>query len=226
MPFGLCNAPAIFQGLMHEVFQDYIDRFLVVYLDDILVFSKTLEEHQHHVTQVLEKLRQHGLYAKLEKCAFHQTSVEFLGLRVSSSGLTMSEEKVQAIREWPQPSNTIGILSFLGFTNFYRRFINNYSAIARPLTELTKKSATFTWTPSANSAFLALKSAVSSAPTLIHPDSDQPFQLSCDASDFALGAVLSQVPRGFSIAKPQPVAFYSRKFLPAEINYTVMTRNF
>ena len=221
MPFGLTNAPAIFQAMMNDIFSPELDIFVIIYLDDILIYSEDLSSHIAHVKIVLDRLRQFHLYAKMEKCEFHKSSIEFLGYIVSADGVAMSPDKVQSILEWKTPISVSGVQSFLGFCNFYRKFIKNYSTLAKPLTDLTKKSSSFQWTPTANAAFLALKEAVTQAPLLRHVDPSLPFILETDASDFALGAVLSQ-PESLDPDSPvHPVAFYSRKLIDAECNYTV-----
>jgi hypothetical protein len=217
MPFGLTNAPAIFQHLMNDVFREYLDRFVVCYLDDILIYSKNVEEHEEHVKLVLQKLREKGLYAKAEKCAFHQPKVEFLGYIISSEGLMMDPKKVQAVTDWASPKTVRDVQCFLGFANFYRIFIKNYSQVAAPLTRLTCKDK-LEWTPAAQKAFEDLKVAFTTAPILVHPDFTKAFYMETDASDFALGAVLSQMGED---GKLHPIAFYSRKFSAAEINYEI-----
>jgi hypothetical protein len=217
MPFGLTNAPAIFQHLMNDVFREYLDRFVVCYLDDILIYSKNIEEHEEHVKLVLQKLREKGLYAKAEKCAFHQPKVEFLGYVISSEGLLMDPKKVQAVTEWALPKTVRDVQCFLGFANFYRIFIKNYSQVAAPLTRLTCKDK-LEWGPAAQKAFEDLKAAFTTAPILLHPDFTKAFYMETDASDFALGAVLSQMGED---EKLHPIAFYSRKFSAAEINYEI-----
>jgi len=141
MPFGLTNAPAAFQHFVNTIFADMLDVCVVVYLDDILIYSEDMESHQQHVQEVLRQLRLHGLFAKPEKCEFHSDSVEYLGYRLSPEGLTMSPDKIQTISDWPEPRKVKDIQSFLGFANFYRRFIFNYSDIMVPLTWLTWKDA-------------------------------------------------------------------------------------
>jgi hypothetical protein len=221
MPFGLTNAPAIFQSMMNDIFASELDIFVIIYLDDILIFSEDSNSHIGHVKTVLERLREFHLYAKLEKCEFHKSSIEFLGYIVSATGLAMAPDKIQCILDWKAPSTITGIQSFLGFCNFYRKFIQNYSALAKPLTDLTKKSTSFQWTPAANTAFLALKEAITQAPLLRHADPTLPFTLETDASDFAIGAVLSQPESSQSNSPIHPVAFFSRKLLDAECNYTI-----
>lgn len=217
MPFGLTNAPAVFQTMMNTIFSDFMDVFMVVYLDDILVFSPDPEQHVKHVSQVLERLQEHKLYAKLEKCDFHKASVPFLGFIISSDGIKVDPEKTDAVAEWPIPKNIKEIQSFLGFANFYRRFIPSFSKTAYPLTSLTKKDVPFVWTDDTARAFEQLKIALQEAPTLQAPDPSLPFTVQSDASDFALGAVLLQPDDAKAL---HPVAFYSRQLLPAERNYT------
>jgi hypothetical protein len=220
MPFGLANAPSVFMRLIEDTLREFLDIFVVVYLDDILIYTSQHGDHQHHVRLVLERLRQSSLYAKLEKCVFNVEQVDFLGYVVGRYGVGLSSTKVDAVSSWPIPTNLNAVRKFLGLTNFYRRFVANYSAIAKPLTDLTKKDLTFTWTASQQFAFERLKSAITAEPILRHPNFDLPFILETDASDFALGAVLCQS----SISAPKlihPVAFWSRKLLPAELNYTV-----
>ncbi len=217
MPFGLTNAPAIFQHLMNDIFREYLDDFVVCYLDDILIFSKNEEDHINHVRLVLEKLRTAGLYAKMEKCVFHQPQVEFLGYIISGKGLSMDPKKIQTVIDWKNPATVRDVQCFLGFANFYRIFIQNYSKIAAPLTRLTCKDK-LEWNAEADQAFEALKKAFTTAPILTHPDFQKPFFLETDASDFALGAVLSQPDKD---GRLHPVAFHSRKFTAAEINYEI-----
>ena len=217
MPFGLTNAPAIFQHLMNDIFREFLDDFVVCYLDDILIFSKNEEDHEKHVRLVLKRLRNAGLYAKLEKCVFHQPQVEFLGYIISGEGLSMDPKKIQTVLEWKKPTTIRDVQCFLGFANFYRIFIKDYSKIATPLTRLTCKDK-LEWSTEADQAFEILKTAFTSAPILTHPDFQKPFFLESDASDFALGAVLSQHGED---GRLHPVAFHSRKFTAAEINYEI-----
>lgn len=219
MPFGLTNAPAVFQRMMNTIFSDIMDQFMVVYLDDILVFSPDLDSHIKHVRTVLERLRQYKLFVKGEKCMFHSSSVEFLGFVISEGQIAMDPGKIAAIDTWPKPNRVKDIQSFLGFCNFYRRFIKDFSKIARPLTELTKKDAAFIWTDSCELAFNTLKQAMVENPVLRTVDPTLPFTIQTDASDFALGAVLSQPDPEIKVL--HPIAYYSRKLLPAERNYTV-----
>lgn len=153
MPFGLCNAPATFQHFVNNIFQDYLDNLIIVYLDDILVFSTTLEIHRAHIKKVITIPRTHGLYVKAEKCNFEKESIQFLGLVISTKGVAMDPQKVKAILDWPAPSDKKGVQRFIGFSNFYRRFIHNFSAIIAPITQVTHLHARFQWSPEAQAAF-------------------------------------------------------------------------
>ena len=215
LPFGLTNAPATFMQLMNEIMRPYLDDFVIVFLDDILIYSKNEKEHEQHVRTVLETLRKHKLYAKLSKCAFFQQSVTFLGHRISAAGVHVDDEKVKAVREWPTPTNVKAIRSFLGLCGYYRKFVKGFSATALPLTELTKSENRFTWGKKQQEAFDQLKAAISSAPVLALPDPSLPYIVSTDASGYAVGACLQQDQgRG-----RQPIAFMSKKMLPAECKY-------
>ena len=219
MPFGLTNAPATFQDMMNHIFRDMIDLGLLVYMDDLLVYAKTEPEHNEIVREVLRRLQTNGLAVSAEKCVWRVAEVEFLGYIIGRDGIKMSAEKVEAVLEWKSPSSLTEVQSFLGFANFYRRFIQNYSQVARPLTELTKSSAKdWKWTDEAETAFNELKSRFTCAPILAHYDPQKPVIVETDASDFALGAVLSQRDGENRL---HPVAFHSRKFSPAEINYEI-----
>ena len=217
LPFGLTNAPGTFMHLMHETFREYLDDFVLVFLDDILIFSKTLEEHERHVKAVLDKLRASKLYAKESKCEFFKTEVEFLGHMVGRDGIRMMDDKVQAISEWPTPTKVGDIRAFLGTAGYYRKFIRDFSAIATPLTELTKEAVKFEWAAKHQAAFNKLKSAMQSAPVLALPDPKLPFVVHVDASGFATGAVLQQ-DQGKGL---QPIAYLSKKMLDAETRYPV-----
>ncbi|GBG70631.1 hypothetical protein CBR_g7933 [Chara braunii] len=194
MPFGLTNAPATFQRAMNDIFRDILEQYVLVYLDDILVYSRTLEEHLRHLRDVLDRLRRHGFYAKLSKCRFAQHKVDFLGHYVSYQGLHMDDAKITAIAEWPAPTSAKQLRSFLGLTSYYSNFIRGYARYSYALTStLLRKNPPWAWTPLHEDAFCALKKAVTCAPVLHLPDFDRPFILTTDASDFVVGAVLSQV---------------------------------
>jgi transposase InsO family protein len=217
MPFGLTNAPAIFQDLMNETLKDYIGKFVCVYLDDILIYSQSPEDHKEHLRLVLQRLRDFNLFCKKEKCHLFQNQITFLGYVISSNGISMDESKVSSIVSWPIPTSVRDVQSFLGLSNFYRRFIPNYSAIAKPLTSLLRKNTVFSWSSSAQEAFEALKTAFTEAPILAHPDSTLPYIVETDASAFAISGILSQR-HGSTL---RPVAFFSRQLIPAERNYPV-----
>ena len=222
LPMGLCNAPGTFMQLMNETFRDALDRFVLAFLDDILVFSKTREEHVKHVREVLTRLRKQKLYAKLSKCEFFQNQVGFLGHQIGANGLSVSQDKIDAVRDWPPCKNETEVRSFLGFANFYRRFVKNYSLLALPLSELTKNDVKFVWADAQQKAFVELKKALCSAPVLLIPDPALPYTLNCDACNYAVGATLQQ-DQGNGL---QPVAYRSRKLTPAEINYDVREKEF
>ncbi|KAK3507071.1 hypothetical protein QTP70_003881 [Hemibagrus guttatus] len=221
MPFGLTNAPAVFQALINGVFHDLLGRWVIAYIDDILVYSNSPEEHVRHVREVLSRLQRHHLYVKLEKCEFHRTTVTFLGYVISQRGVEMDAVKVRSVTEWPAPTTIRELQRFLGFANFYRRFIRNYSTVAGPLTSLLRgKPKRLSWTDQARAAFQQLKDCFTSAPILRHPDPD--FVVEVDASSSGLGAILSQ--RHGEPGKLHPCAFYSRKLTAAEANYDVGNR--
>ncbi|GBG78519.1 hypothetical protein CBR_g27744 [Chara braunii] len=194
MPFGLTNAPSTFQTAMNDIFRDILEEYILVYLDDILVYSRTLEDHIRHLRDVLQRLRKHGFYAKLSKCRFAQRKVDFLGHHVSDQGLHMDDAKITAIAEWPVPTSVKQLRSFLGLTSYYSNFIYGYARYSYVLTStLLRKNPPWFWTPLCEDAFRALKKTVTCAPVLRLPDFDRPFIVTTDASDFAVGAVLSQV---------------------------------
>jgi hypothetical protein len=205
MPFGLCNAPATFQALMNDVLRAHLRRFVLVFFDDILIYSRSWADHLRHLRVVITLLREHRLFVKRSKCAFGVDSVSYLGHTISASGVAMDPAKVQAIHEWPQPRSARAVRGFLGLAGYYRKFVNNYGAIAAPLTALLKKDG-FTWTEDAAAAFAALKRAVTSAPVLALPDFARPFTVECDASTYGFGAVLLQ--------DAHPIAFFSRPVGP------------
>ena len=217
MPFGLCNAPATFQALMNRVLAQYVDDFVLVYLDDILIFSRSRAEHERHVRLVLDKLRAARLFAKQSKCDFFRPEVEFLGYRVSGDGLAVDPGKVKAVAEWPRPGSVKEVRGFLGFCNFYRRFVEGFAKLAAPLTDLTKAESAFHWSEEHQAAFDLLKARLCSAPVLQPPDLSRPFVVYTDAFDRALGAVLLQE-HGAGL---RPVAYESKKLTPTEERYTI-----
>ncbi|KAJ1577334.1 hypothetical protein NDA12_006334 [Ustilago hordei] len=220
MPFGLANAPAHFQSFINDIFRDIIGIYVVVYLDDFLIFSDTEEAHVKHVTEVLTHLRSNRLFAKLSKCEFHTKTVEFLGYIIKPTGIEMDPEKVHTVKEWPMPESIHDIQRFLGFANFYRRFIAHFACIAKPLTALVKpieRFKKFELPEEAQQAFHKLIQAFTSAGVLQHFDYHLPTRLETDASDFAIAGVLKQEHEG----RWHPVAFYSRKMSSAEKNYEI-----
>ncbi|MBW0512653.1 hypothetical protein O181_052368 [Austropuccinia psidii MF-1] len=217
MPFGLTNAPVSFQNLFNDIFYGLLDIYVVVYLDDIVVFSKSEAEHVTHVSTVLARLRANNLFAKTSKCLFHVSSVEYLGYVVSSEGLKIDQAKFQPILNWPPPRNLKGLQSFLGFANFYRHLIKNYSKKISSLTSFLKKDSPFPLNEEALRQFNQLKEAFTVALILSHVDPSLPTIVETDALDYALGAVLSQV----SDSGKHPIAFDSFKLLPAELNYEI-----
>ena len=226
MPFGLTNAPPTFQAMINRILQKVLNKFVVVYLDDILVYSNTKGEHLDHIRQVLLILREAGLYAKPSKCIFGVLEVEFCGHIVGSGKVRMQQDKVKAIQDWPQPTTVHHARQFLGLCLYYRRYIKNFAHIAAPLHELlategTGKHRSIRWHHGCMVAFRELKDRISDAPVLQPPDVTKPFIIETDASDFARGAQLLQVgPDG----KEHPVAFESHKFSPAEKNYPTHER--
>ena len=219
MPFGLKNAPAVFQHFINDVFEDIIGKFVFCYIDDIIIFSPDLETHYEHLTEVLTRLRKAGLYAKLEKCEFCVPFLDFLGHRISANGIYMDHKKVSSILEWPAPTNTKELQSFLGLANYYRRFITGFAKLSHPLNILLRKNTKFIWTTESHKAFDEIKSKFSSAPVLAYPNREIPFMVETDSSNFAIGAILSQTSTKDN--KIHPVAFFSRALNHAERNYPI-----
>ena len=218
MPFGLTNGPTAFQRHMNTVFSDLLDVCVIIYLDDILIYSEDPSKHDEQVREVLKRLRQNGLYAKGSKCLFDVNSVEYLGYIMSPDGLKMDEEKIRTIQQWPIPRKVKDVQSFLGFANFYRRFIHNYSDITVPLTRLTRKDTQWNFDEKCMKAFQTIKDAFTTAPVLTHWQNDRPIIVETDASDYALAAILSIITDDGEI---HPVAFLSRTFSSTELNYDV-----
>lgn len=217
LPMGLTSAPATFQRLMHEIFMPYLDKFVIIYLDDICIYSKTPEEHIKHLDTVLSLLNQHKLLAKTSKCLFGVSSMDFLGHVVSHQGISTDPKKIKAVQDWPNLKHSKEVLSFLGLANFYRRFVKDFSKIAAPLTALTNKDTPFTWGPAEQQSFDSLKQALTTAPILAIPDFTKPFLVRCDASTYAIGQVLCQ-----GEGKDERViAYESRKLSPAEMKYEI-----
>ncbi|GKA56430.1 ty3-gypsy retrotransposon protein [Tanacetum coccineum] len=206
MPFGLTNAPSTFQAVMNELFRPYLRRFILVFFDDILIYSSNMEQHMYHLEQVLKLLRDNQFFAKFSKCCFGQQKVVFLGHVITSEGVQVEQEKISAVQSWPIPTTVKEVRGFLGLTGYYRRFVKNYGLIARPLTALTKKDG-FLWSEEALKAFNKLKQALLSTPILRLPDFSKTFVVECDASSDGVGAILSQ--------DDHPVAYFSKGFSPS-----------
>ncbi|MDB5910846.1 MAG: pol protein, partial [Massilia sp.] len=219
MPFGLTNAPATFQSMINHVLREFLDQFVMVYLDDILIFSRTLEEHKEHVHQVLQRLQDAKLLVEPKKSKFHTQQVEYLGLTIEPGRVRMQDSKIEAVKDWPRPQNVKDVRGFLGFTNYYRRFIKNYSKIASPLTDLTKgKGSDIQWNDKTEQAFQRIKEAILEEPILAMPDPDREFEVETDASDFAIGGQLGQRD---SEGRLHPIAFFSKKLNGPELNYQI-----
>ena len=216
LPFGMVNAPAVFQREMQRVFRDKLYDGVMVFVDDILIYSKTPEEHGQLVEWALQRLQDEGYYAHPDKCEFFQKEVSFLGHVVSEKGVSVQQHKVKAVKEWPQPSNKKDVRSFLGLCNYYRKFMAGFSEIAAPMTDMTKKDSPFIWTQRQQAAFDTLKERLTTAPVLAHPDPERAYIVTTDASGFAISGVLSQDQADGS---RRPVAYMSRKMLPAERRY-------
>ncbi|KAK1647655.1 hypothetical protein QYE76_065460 [Lolium multiflorum] len=213
VPFGLTNAPAIFMNLMNKIFMKYLDKFVIVFIDDILIYSKDKEEHAKHLKIVLQILREHQLYAKFSKCKFWLDSVEFLGHVITKEGIAVNPSKVQSVLEWKSPKNAKEIRGFLGMAGYYRRFIEGFSKIAGPMTKLLKKNTPFVWTDECETSFQTLKEKLTTAPVLAVPEPGKDYTVYCDASKNGLGCVLMQ--------DRKVIAYGSRQLKPHEHNYPV-----
>lgn len=203
MPFGLSNAPSTFQALMNSVLKPFLRKCVLVFFDDILIYSSSYTEHLQQLKAVLSALRDNQLFVKKSKCSFAAQSVSYLGHAISETGVAMDTDKIKAVADWPQPCSARGLMGFLGLAGYYRRFIKNFGSIAFPLTQLLRKD-NFHWDDKATSAFTQIKSALTAAPVLQLPDFEQSFVVECDASGSGFGAVLHQ--------GQGPLAFYSRPF--------------
>ena len=204
--------------MINHVLREDLDISVVVYLDDILIFSTTLEQHRQHVRRVLQRLQEARLLVEVEKSRFHRQEVDFLGFTIRPGQVRMQQSKIEGVRDWPAPKTVKGIREFLGFTNFYRRFIRNYGKIAAPLTDLTKKDVEFEWTSQADEAFRQIKGEITKEPILRDADPEKAFEVETDASDYALGGQLGQRDADGQL---HPIAFYSKKLHGPELNYQI-----
>ena len=215
MPFGLSNAPATFQALMNDVLRPYLRRFVLVFFDDILIYSSSWSEHLQHVGIVLSALRAHHLHLKRSKCSFGASSVAYLGHVIAEGGVAMDADKVAAVAAWPPPRSARGLRGFLGLAGYYRKFIRDFGIIAAPLTRLLRRDA-FAWDDDATTAFEALKRALTTGPVLQMPNFDEPFMVDCDASGAGFGAVLHQ--------GAGPLAYFSRPFAARHLKLAAYER--
>ena len=211
MPFGLTNDPAAFMDLMNRVFGPYLDKFVIVFIDDILVYSSSKEEHAEHLRIILQTLREQQLYAKFIKCQFWLDRVAFLGHVVSAEGISVDPQKIEAIVDWKPPTNVTEVRSFLGLAGCYRKFVEGFSKIATPLTKLTRKEEKFIWSEACQNSFDELKQRLTTAPVLTLPSGSEGFTVYCDASKQGLGCVLMQHDR--------VIAYASRQLKKHEVNY-------
>jgi hypothetical protein len=189
MSFGLTNAPATFSWLMNSIFMEYLDKVIVVYLDDILIYSKSEKEYAEHLKLALEKLWEHQLYAKISKCEFWLSEVTYLGYVISAAGIAVNPEWVQAILYWTPPQTVKQIRSFLGLASYCRRFVYNFSKIAKPLTDLLHKDNKFEWTPQCQKSFQTLKDKLTTVLVFVPPDVNKDFVIYCDTSRQGLGSM-------------------------------------
>jgi hypothetical protein len=211
MPFGVTNAPGVFMEYMNRIFHDYLDKFVVVFIDDILIYSKSKEDHAEHLKVVLSVLKERKLFAKLSKCEFWLSEVSFLGHVISSGGISVDPTKIEVVSQWEAHKFVAEIRSFLGLASYYRKFIEGFSKLSLPLTQLTRKGQAFIWTSQCEANFQELKRRLTTAPILILPDPLETFVVYCDASLLGLGGVLMQ--------KGQVVAYASRQLKVHERNY-------
>ncbi|KAH9275516.1 hypothetical protein BASA83_001797 [Batrachochytrium salamandrivorans] len=218
MPFGLANAPAQFQRMMNSLFRDVIGKHVLVYLDDIVIYSDNMSDHIAQVQNVLRVLQDNGLYCKAEKCHFYKSEIKYLGYIISADGLRMDPSKISAVQSWPTPKKVRDLQVLLGFTNFYRALIHDYSSMTANLTKLFKKDAPFVWGPEQEKSLQDLKTAFANSDFLTHPDDSRPFILETDASDYAISGVLSQYDDSNTL---RPIAFYARQMNSAEQNYEI-----
>jgi hypothetical protein len=212
LPQGLCNSPSTFQSVMTRIFAPYLNKFVMVFLDDILIMSETPEQHLEHIRLVLQRLREHRFFARRDKCEWCKPEVAWLGHTIGRDGIKMDPKKIDAVRSFPTPRNPTELRQFLGLTNFFRKFLQGYSSLVAGLNDLLHKDRQWEWTPAHQRDFEDVKTAVTSAPVLALPDFEKPFEIITDASIIGTGGILLQEGR--------PIAFRSAKLTPAERNYT------
>ncbi|GKD96475.1 putative reverse transcriptase domain-containing protein, partial [Tanacetum coccineum] len=212
MPFGLTNAPAVFMDLMNRVCKPYLDKFVIVFIDDILIYSRNKQEHEEHLKLILELLKKEELYAKFSKCEFWIPKVQFLGHVIDSKGIHIDPAKIESIKDWVSPKSPMKIHQFLGLAGYYRRFIKGFSKIAEPMTKLTQKKVKFEWGDKQKTSFQLLKQKLCSAPILALPKGSEDFIIYCDALIKGLGAVLMQ--------REKVIAYASSQLKIHEKNYT------
>nr|GEW30315.1 putative reverse transcriptase domain-containing protein [Tanacetum cinerariifolium] len=203
MPFGLTNAPAVFMDLMNQVCKPYLDKFMTVFIDDILIYSKDEKEHEEHLKVILELLKKEELYARFSKCEFWIPKVQFLSHVIDSQGIHVDPAKIESVKDWAFPKSPTEIRQFLRLTRYYRRFIEGFSKITKPMTKLTQKKVKFEWGDKQEAAFQLLKKKLCSAPILALPEGSEDFIVYSDASNKGLGAVLMQKEKVMSYASRQ-----------------------
>jgi hypothetical protein len=211
MPFGVTNAPAVFMDYMNRVFRLFLDKFVVVFIGDILIYSRSREDHEEHLRQVLQVLREKQLYANESKCEFWLEEVKFSGHVISKEGITVDPSKIEAIMAWERPKTATDIRNFIGLAGYYSRFIEGFSKMAGPLTQLTRKNQLFAWTEKCETSLQALKKRMTNAPALVLPMTGEPYEVYCDASRHGLGCVMMQ--------QKKAVAYATRQLNIHEKNY-------
>jgi hypothetical protein len=219
MLFGLTNAPITFMRLINEVLKDFTRKFVIVYLDDILIFSKTEAEHLKHIATVMRRLQQEKLLINVKRSSFMRTKLIYLGFVISANELKMDPDKVEAIKNWPSPKSVFEVRSFHGLASFYRKFIQNVSGISTPMMDMVKKRhKSFHWIKEVEKSFSLLKTNIMEQPILVLPDFKKTFQVKCDASGFSIGAVLIQDDR--------PIKYFSEKLNEAKVKYSTYDKEF
>jgi hypothetical protein len=217
MPFGLTNAPVTFQCIMNSIFAPFMRNFVLVFMDDILLYSKTLEQHVQHLQQIFQTLMDHKLYVTFSKCAFAHPKIEYLGHIISQQGVDTDPSKTASMVNWSTPRSITEVRAFLGLTGYYRKFVRNYGIMAKPLTSLLKQK-TFTWTPEAERAFQSLETTMCSVLVPQLPDFEESFEIETNACDKGVGAVLSQ--------KGHPIAFFNKSLSTANQKLSIYEKEF